>query len=154
VAHFEVVETISTEGIFIVNRDLHSLKRLPPRRLSTDEQGLLHWLLEHGPSNAKQFLPQLQGILAVRSCTCGCPSISLMVADGIPDVQGQTDRVICDFSGATPEGLSVGVLGFQDAGRLTELEIYPYDDPPADAPEFGFPSTDSLSPFEISEPSS
>jgi len=39
-------------------------------------------------------------------------------------------------------------LIFQDDGKLSELEIYPYDVEGA----FGLPTIESLSPFEVGKP--
>ncbi len=38
----------------------------PPRRLTAEELQLLRWILEHGGEGAQAFLPQLDGMLAVR----------------------------------------------------------------------------------------
>ena len=57
---------------------------------------------------------------------------------------------MADLSGQTAVGISVGVLVFQDDGRLSELEIYPYDNDGA----FGLPTIESLSPSEIGKPES
>jgi len=85
---------------------------------------------------------------ARRSCSCGCPSISLVVSDNAPAVIAAKERIVVDLSGQTTEGSSVGVLLFQDNGKLSELEIYPYDN----EGEFGLPTIESLSPFESGKP--
>jgi hypothetical protein len=118
------------------------------RPLTPAEEELLRWTLEHGTEEAKSYLPQIERIRAASSCTCGCPSISLVVSDGIPAAVAGKDGVVADLSGQTADGISVGVLVFQDDGRLSELELYPYDN---DGP-FGLPTIESLSPFEVSKP--
>lgn len=112
------------------------------RPLTPDEEKLLRWILEHGSDEAKSYLPQIEGMQARSSCTCGCPSISLTVSAGAPLAIITKDRVVADLSGQAPEGVSVGILIFQDGGKLTELEFYPYDD----AGKFSLPTIESLSP--------
>jgi hypothetical protein len=82
------------------------------------------------------------------SCTCSCPSISLVTSDEIPAGIAAKERIVADLSGEAPQGISVGVLLFQDGGKLTELEIYPYDD----AGTFSLPTIKGLSPFESGKP--
>ena len=113
------------------------------RPLTQEEEKFLGWILEHGSEDAKSYLPQIEGMRAENSCTCGCPSISLIVLDSAPPAIITKDRIVADLSGQTPEGISVGVLLFQDDGKLSELEIYPYDD----AGEFSLPKIESLTPF-------
>ena len=52
------------------------------RPLSEKERELLVWLLEHGPIDAVNFLPQLDIIEARSSCNCGCPSIEFERSGG------------------------------------------------------------------------
>jgi hypothetical protein len=118
------------------------------RPLTREEEKLLRWILENWPDEAKSFLPQIEGIRAENSCSCGCPSISLAVSDGVPTAIAGKDRIVVDLSGQTSEGFSVGVLLFQDDGKLSELEIYPFDDEGT----FGLPTIESLSPFEVGKP--
>lgn len=49
------------------------------RALGGRERDLLVWLLEHGPTDATNFIPQLDVIEARNSCSCGCPSIEFSV---------------------------------------------------------------------------
>ncbi len=59
-------------------------------------------------------------------------------------------RIVIDLSGQTAEGIGVGVLIFQDDGKLSELEVYPYDNEGS----FGLPTIEGLSPFEVGKPKS
>jgi hypothetical protein len=118
------------------------------RPLTQEEEVLLRWILEHGSDDAKSYLSQIEGMQAERSCSCGCPSISLVASDDASTAIGAKDRIVADLSGQTAEGISVGVLLFQDDGRLTELEIYPYDTEGT----FGLPTIESLAPFEVRNP--
>ena len=118
------------------------------RPLAQEEEKLLRWVLEHGSDEAKSHLPQIEGMRARSSCTCGCPSISLVVSENAPAVGAARDRIVVDRSGRTANGASVGLLLFQDDGKLSELEVYPY----GDEGKFGFPTIESLSPFEPGKP--
>jgi hypothetical protein len=120
------------------------------RPLTDEEEKLLRWVLEHGTDEAKSYLPQIEGMRAKSSCSCGCPSISLFVSDNAPAGILTKERVVADLSGQAPEGISVGILIFQDEGKLSELEIYPYDN----ERKFGLPTIESLSPFEVGKPTS
>jgi hypothetical protein len=118
------------------------------RPLTPEEEKLLRWVLEHGTDEAKSYLPQIEGMRAKTSCSCGCPSIVLVVSDDAPAAIAAKERIVVDLSGQTAEGISVGVLLFQDDGKLSELEIYPY----GDEGKFGLPTIKSLSPFEADKP--
>jgi hypothetical protein len=118
------------------------------RLLTQEEEKLLRWTLEHGSDEAKSYLPQIEGMRARSSCSCGCPSIALVVSDDAPVAIAAIERIVADLSGHTADGISVGVLLFQDAGKLSELEVYPYDN----EGEFGLPTIESLSSFEVGKP--
>jgi len=118
------------------------------RPLAPDEERFIRWTLEHGSDEAKSYLPQLEGMRAKSSCSCGCPSISLVISGAAPAGVAAKERIVVDLSGQTADGISVGVLIFQDDGKLSELEIYPYDVEGA----FGLPTIESLSPFEVGKP--
>jgi hypothetical protein len=117
------------------------LGNLPPRPLSPEEEKLLRWILEHGSENAKSYLPQIEGMRARRSCSCGCASICLVVLNNAPAGTAAKDRIVADLSGRTAQGSSVGVLVFQYDCRLSDLEVYPY----GDEGESGLPTIESLS---------
>jgi hypothetical protein len=85
---------------------------------------------------------------ARRSCSCGCPSISLVVSEDAPAATNAKERIVADLLGQTAEGVGVGVLIFQDEGKLSELEVYPYDNEGA----FGLPTVESLAHFEADKP--
>ncbi|MDR3740444.1 MAG: hypothetical protein P4L40_15630 [Terracidiphilus sp.] len=133
-------------------QQLEAERDLPPRQLTNEESRLLRWLLENGSSEAQSFLPQLEGILAVRSCTCGCPSIRLVVAEKAPH---GIDRfnILSDLIGETPRGELTGILLFQAGGKLAELEAYSLDEKilTGDSPEFGFPAVESLKAFALGD---
>ena len=56
----------------------------------------------------------------------------------------KAERIVGDFVGATAKGESVGVILFQDDGRLSELEIYPFSDFENKTPDSNFPLIESL----------
>ena len=65
----------------------------------------------------------------------------------------QPGKVICDFWGRTAREELVGVLLFQNGGRLSLLEGYSVDGQiQADPPEFGFPTLESLRELSEGEP--
>jgi hypothetical protein len=132
---------------------LEAERNLPPRPLSPDEHELLRWILENGSDAAKTFLPQVEGVRAVRSCICGCPSIQLIVEEGVQRGISNSGRVICDLWGRTRKGELVGVLLFQDDGRICELEAYSLDgEIQDDGNEYEFPTVQSLRELEAGEP--
>jgi hypothetical protein len=119
------------------------------RPLTQKELELLRWMFEHGSDDLRSFLPQLEGIRAARSCDCGCPSIRLQVTERAPVGRDCGETVIGDFKGKTGRGELVGVLLFQRAGKLTELEVYSMDGLiKGDSPEFGLPLLDSISALQ------
>jgi hypothetical protein len=116
-----------------------------PRPLTAEELEVLRWVLEHGGKAAQSFLPQLEGIRAVRWCDCGCPSIRLITRPDGPKVDGKLGNIVCDFDGATHEDEKAGVLLFQRDGRLDLMEIYSLDAGLyGDSPEYGLPTIESL----------
>ena len=125
---------------------LEEEKRRPPRPATAEELDILRWLLEHGTPEARTFAPQLENLRAKRSCSCGCPSIALHV-DSQASSGTSSSRVIADATGMTSGGCSVGLILFQDGGRLSELEVYPFGEIDG---EFGSPTLESLSIWEES----
>jgi hypothetical protein len=134
-------------------QEIDAERDLPPRLLTPEEHDLLCWILDHGSEVAKSFEPQVEDVRAVRACPCGCPTIRLIVREGAPLGMPQADRIICDLWGRTAKGELVGVLLFQDGGKLSELEAYSVDGQiQDDSPEFRFPMIESLREIEEGEP--
>ncbi len=134
-------------------QEVDAERDLPPRLLTLEEHDLLVWILEHGSEEARSFLRQVEGIRAVRACTCGCPTIQLRVVEGAPVGSSQADRMICELIGRTAKGELIGLMLFQIAGKLCELEVYSLDgETRGDSPEFGLPTVETLSPFSVGEP--
>jgi hypothetical protein len=89
-----------------------AMTNLALRSLTQEEEKFLRWTLDHGSDEAKSYLPQVEGIRARRSCSCGCPSISLVVSDNAPAAIATRERIVVDLTGRTAEGISVGVFDF------------------------------------------
>jgi hypothetical protein len=119
---------------------------LAPRPLTSKETELLGWLLENGSPQANSFVPQIEKIRAARGCDCGCTSIKLIVDESAP-LGASPDRIISDVLGETDKGNAIGVILFQDDGKLTELEVYSMVEIDGD---WGFPALDSLRKCEWS----
>jgi hypothetical protein len=118
-----------------------------PREPSDRERELLTYVLTRGSETARSYLPQIDGIRVVRSCTCGCPSMTLLPSGDVPLGIVGNDRIICDLVGATEHGESVGLIVFADEGKLADLEIYPFGDFEAQTPDSNFPLLASLTAF-------
>lgn len=99
----------------------------PLRLLTSDELNLLRWMMENGTVGLHTFYSQIEGLRVARSCSCGCPSVRLEVAEGAPLGKDCGDKLVGDFAGKTAQGDLVGVLLFQREGKLTELEVYSID---------------------------
>ena len=111
------------------------------RPLSKGERELIVWLLEHGPSGATNFLPQLDVISARNNCTCGCPSIEFSVPVESPYIDAPLGMRM-HFTG-TADGYNIGLMLVAGSGVPSELEVYTYGG--NDGP-FGLPQIDTLKP--------
>jgi hypothetical protein len=112
------------------------------RQLTSAEDQLVRWMLEHGEPEARSFLPQLElAQVADWHCPCGCASINFSV-QGAPEPTGKLHS-IADFLIGTEKDLS-GIFIFEKGGVLAGLEVYGLA---GGAPKT-FPSSDSLRPFE------
>jgi len=105
------------------------------RPLRPGEREVLIWLLEHGPVNATNFIPQLEVIEARSSCRCGCPSIEFSVPVDSPFIDPpQGMRINAVGQSGDDE---VGLMLTAGSGVLSQLEVYtfgevdhPFDLPP------------------------
>src|SRR5271154_1232364 len=110
-----------------LRRKSSSIATESPRPLTAEETALLRWMIEHGVDEAKEFFPQIQAIRATRGCKCGCPSICLHVDENAGPVAFCEQKIISDQIGRTAKGELVGVMLFQENGKLSELETYSVD---------------------------
>jgi hypothetical protein len=117
------------------------------RPLTSAEEQLVRWMLEHGKPGAQAFLPQLEMAQVTDwRCPCGCASINFSVegfielSDRLPSI---ADFAVADFIFGSEQDLS-GIFIFQKGGVLAGLEVYGLA---GDAPK-SLPLSDSLRPFE------
>lgn len=118
------------------------------RPLHDQERELIVWLLEHSPTDARYFLPQLDVISARSSCDCGCPSIGFSVPVDAPYIETPV-AMRADFTGIV-DGLEVGLMLTAGGGVLSELEVYTFGG--NDSP-FGLPALETLKPWPETESS-
>jgi hypothetical protein len=92
--------------------------------LTADEHDLIEALLGAVRSGVNRYIGQLDLLKVVGGCRCGCPSIDLDVASS--EVGGMpTPLVLADAE--SPEGVQVGVILWARRGRLSALEVHPWD---------------------------
>lgn len=95
-----------------------------PRPLTADEHDLIEALLGAVRSGVGRYIGQLEAAEVVGGCGCGCPSIDLRVdakgSDGSP-----APLILADAE--SPEGVPVGVILWARGGRLSGLEVHPWD---------------------------
>jgi hypothetical protein len=111
------------------------------RQLTSTEEQLIRWMLDHGNPEAQDFLPQLEKAKVTPfRCRCGCASINLSI-DGLPVPSGGM-HILADFIFGADEDLS-GIFVFEQGGVLAGLEVYGLA---GDAPKT-LPLSDSLKPL-------
>jgi hypothetical protein len=92
------------------------------RPLTTAEDALIRWMLEHAGPEAKAFLEQLeQAQVTPWRCECGCASLGLSI-NGYPPPTGPL-YPLADFVFGADENLS-GIFVYKKSGVLGGLEIY------------------------------
>ena len=113
------------------------------RSLTSAEEQLVRWMLEHGKPEAMAFLPQLERAQVTDwRCACGCASINFAV-EGFPQPSGGIHS-LADFIFGGDDDLS-GIFVYEQDGVLAGLEVYGLA---GDAPK-SLPSPESLRPFPI-----
>jgi hypothetical protein len=110
------------------------------RELSTQEHGLIEWMLKHGSGEPQHFLEQLAGARVVSRCSCGCASIDLAVPGRRLPEGGL--RIIGDFLFGEDASLC-GAFVFEREGLWAGLEVYGLA---VEAPRV-LPRPDELRPF-------
>jgi hypothetical protein len=116
------------------------VSRAAIRRLaSLEERQLVEWLLRNAATtaDATSFLEQVPDLHVVGGCGCGCPSVDFKVGG-----QDAVASIIADAEGTSPEGLPVGVMLWAKNGRISGLEVYPFED----TERLGLPGLETLKP--------
>jgi hypothetical protein len=95
-----------------------------PRPLTADEHDLIEAMLGAVRSGVSRYIGQLESLEVVGGCGCGCPSIDITVVsdpgDGKP-----TPVILADA--VSPGGVPVGVILWARGGRLSGLEVHPWE---------------------------
>ena len=92
------------------------------RPLTTAEECLIRWMLEHDTPEARAFLPQLeQAQVTPWRCACGCGSIHLTIR-GYPERSGGF-HPLAGFLFGSDEDLS-GIFVYDQSRVLGGLEVY------------------------------
>ena len=95
-----------------------------PRPLTIDERALIEALLGGLRSGVGRYIDQLEEIVVVGRCRCGCPSINFATAGSAPEGR-PVPLVLADAE--SPEGIQVGVILWVRNGRLSGLEVHPWE---------------------------
>ena len=97
---------------------------IPTRPLEDEELELIEVLLGAARGRAGRYLGQIQDAEVVGSCLCGCPSVDLAVKHASREGR-PTPLVMADAE--SPDGVPVSVILWVSGGRLSGLEIHPWD---------------------------
>jgi hypothetical protein len=117
-----------------VDPEVHPPQIVPlaqPRELSVRERALLERLLT-SPIATSELRQQVEAALVTGECSCGCPSVSLAVPEGLPraswplDTPGVRHGEDTDFSAdaTAPDGRALDVILHITGGQVVELEIW------------------------------
>jgi hypothetical protein len=112
------------------------------RPLTIAERRLARWMLEHGNTEAKNFLPQLENaeVTPIR-CPCGCASICFQIK-GSGEAPPGNMHPLGDFVFG-PENKPSGIFIYEMRGLLSGIEVYGLA---GDAPK-SLPAPEELRPF-------
>lgn len=100
-------------------------------RSPTDEEiRLLRFALNGQPGEFRVYSEQLEGLRVRYSCECGCPSLTLAVADSAPTGIHQYEVLSPGIVTYDDETGPCDVILFIKDGILSELEIAPMVDTP------------------------
>jgi hypothetical protein len=113
-----------------------------PRRITARERAVLDHMLEADFEGRDALRGQVEAVIAVRGCTCGCAAIDLEVDHSKAGPANVESRVPVDGWARTEDGTAYGLILFVDDGYLSCLEIYGTStEPPSE-----FPAVDQLEP--------
>jgi hypothetical protein len=121
------------------------MKGLQPdnRPVTAKERSLIQWLLRHGNPGSEQFLIQVDSLVVVSKCSCGCPTV-YFAQEGESMAQQDAEHILADYL-AMVNGEDVGLILFQRGGRLSSLEVYSLAG--TDKP-FGLPELETIYSWE------
>jgi len=112
------------------------------RPITAKERALIDWLLRHGNPGSQQFLEQVDSLVVVWKCSCGCPTVNF-AAKGKP-VPQEAEHILADYLAAV-DGEDVGIILFQRGGRLSSLEVYSQA---GTDKSFGLPEIETIYSYE------
>jgi hypothetical protein len=120
------------------------MARIPDDRpLSTQEESLTRWLLEHGEPGASDHLGELRQARVVGRCGCGCASVDFAI-NGVEAPTGVGLEILSDYQWCDSSGREAGIFVFARGGQLAGLEVYTLH---PDAATDHLPSPAQLEPF-------
>ena len=108
------------------------------RRASSQESDLVRWLLEHGDPAVAPLADQVDDLMVVSKCSCGCPTVYFALKGNPTSRKGE--RVVSDWLARTNDEL-FGVMLFELDGQISSLEVYSCS---GNVKEFGLPESGSL----------
>ena len=112
------------------------------RPIIAKEHALIDWLLRHGNPGSEQFLEQLDSLVVVWKCSCGCPTVNF-AREGRP-APNESEHILADYL-ATMNGENFGIILFQREGRLSSLEVYSQT---GTNKPFGLPEIDTIYSYD------
>jgi hypothetical protein len=119
------------------------------RPLEESERTVITAMLSQSGSKEQEFLPQLEGLMVQRGCTCGCPSLSFAPPPDGTRVNLYRQNIVADMTGEAADGL-VGLILWQAGGKLTGLEAY--DLAGREAPtQYQLPRPETVASFHSTE---
>jgi hypothetical protein len=112
---------------------------MTPRPISKRELDMVQLALSACPTGAATAIHRsgASGLVVTASCECGCDSVDFQCA-----AADEAPAIIADGLGEPPAGRSIGLLIFGTSQAIAGLEVYSFDDVPAELPELG-----SIRPF-------
>jgi hypothetical protein len=119
------------------------------RPLEERERAVIAAMLSQCGPKEQEFLPQLDGLMVQRGCTCGCPSLSFAPPPDGTRIDLYRQNIVADKTGEAVDGL-VGLLLWQAGGKLTGLEAYDLAGR-QDATQYQLPKPETVASFHSAE---
>jgi hypothetical protein len=66
------------------------------RPVTANERCLVEWLLQHGNPGSDQFLKQVESLVVVSKCSCGCPTVNF-AQEGDPVAQDAEHKHVLEL---------------------------------------------------------